>query len=154
QLDNMRAYDWSLMPDVLRGREIFWDFKNPMQESSERILVEQFGQVAQLLKVAQEFGVTTTPVKIDVALRDATRGTGAPATWRKTQEEEQADAEEAAKRQQLQGMAQEMGQAGDVANKLGQGAASLQQAGLIPVGPHGVPQGQQVPKGVPSSAAK
>jgi hypothetical protein len=154
QLDNMNAYDWDQMPDVLRGKDIFWDFKNPMQESSERILVEQFGEMAQLLKVAQEFGLTTPPVNIGVALKDAVRGTGAPATWRKTQEEEAADAQEAAKRQQMMGMANELGMAGDVANKVGQGAASLQQAGLLPVGKHGVPQGQQVPKGVPSSAAK
>lgn len=131
-LDNMKAYDWSLMPDALSGKEIFWTFKNPMQEASERILVSQFGEVMQLVKAAQEFGLQASPVKIDVAIKDAIRGTSAPATWRKTQEEQDQEAAEAQKRQRLAGMAQELATAGDVAGKLGDGAQKLQEAGVLP----------------------
>jgi hypothetical protein len=142
-LDQMKAYDWSQMPDVLSGKEIYWSFKNPMQEASERILVSQFGEVLQLLKAAQEIpgAVQAIPVRLDVALKDAIRGTSAPATWRKTQEEEQEEAQENAQRQKMASIAQEMATAGDVAGKVGQGAQQLQQAGMLP-GPQQQGQGQ------------
>lgn len=149
-LNQMKVYDWSRMPDSLSNRDIFWSFKNPMQEASERILVEQYGEVLQLLQGAQAFGMQVPPVKIEVALKDAVRGTGAPAGWRKTQEEIDADAQEALKRQQIQGMAQELGQAGQVATQVGQGVQKLQGAGLLPPGKHaqgGQPQAPQRGRG-------
>jgi hypothetical protein len=144
-LDNMKAFDWGLMPELLKGRDIFWTFKNPMQEASERILVSQFGEVLQLVKAAQEFGLQASPVKIDIALKDAVRGTSAPSTWRKTEEEEEAEAREAAVRAKIAGAAQELATAGQVAEQVGKGAQQLQQAGALPLPPHQAAEAGMLP---------
>jgi hypothetical protein len=144
-LDNMKAFDWGLMPDLLKGRDIFWTFKNPMQEASERILVSQFGEVLQLLKAAQEFGMQTSPVKLDVALKDAVRGTSAPATWRKSQEEEEAEAKQQEVRSKIAGAGQELAAAGQIAEQIGKGAQSLQQAGVLPLPPHQAAEAGMLP---------
>jgi hypothetical protein len=137
-LDNMRAFDWSLMPDMLKGRDIFWTFKNPMQEASERILVSQGMEVMEIIKAAQEFGLKASPVKTDVVVKDMIRGTSAPATWRKTQDEEDAEAAEMAVRQKIASAAQEVATAADIAGKVGQSAQQLQAAGMMPP-PQGLP---------------
>jgi hypothetical protein len=148
-LDNMRAFDWGLMPDLLKGRDIFWTFKNPMQEASERILVSQFGEVLQLVKAAQEFGLQSSPVRLDIALKDAVRGTSAPATWRKTEEEEQAEAQEKAVRAKIAGAAQEIGMAGQIAEQVGKGAQQMQEAGMVPLPPHRQAEAAGVPLPAP-----
>jgi hypothetical protein len=144
-LDNMKAFDWSLIPDVLKGSDIFWTFKNPLQEVSQRALVSQYMEVLQLVKAAQEFGVSTSPVKLDVALKDAVRGTSAPATWRKTDEEEEAEAKEAAMRAKLAGAAKEIAAAGQVAEQVGKGAQQMQQAGMLPLPPHQAAEAGMLP---------
>jgi hypothetical protein len=144
-LDNMKAFDWSLIPDVLKGSDIFWTFKNPLQEVSQRALVSQYMEVLQLVKAAQEFGVSTSPVKIDIALKDAVRGTSAPATWRKTDEEEEAEAKEAAMRAKLAGAAKEIAAAGQVAEQVGKGAQQMQQAGMLPLPPHQAAEAGMLP---------
>jgi hypothetical protein len=154
-LDNMKAFDWSLIPDMLKGRDIFWTFKNPMQEASERVLVSQFGEVLQLVKAAQEFGLSASPFKLEVGLKDAIRGTSAPATWRKTEEEEEAEAKQAEVKAKIAGAAQELAAAGQVAEQVGKGAQQLQQAGVLPMSPAqraeaGMPMPPQQGGGLPS----
>ena len=134
-LDNMKAFDWGLMPDILRGRDIFWTFKNPMQEASERILVTQFQEVLQIIAAAKEFGLQSTPAKLDVMTKDAIRGVSAPAKWRKTAEEEEAEAQQALARQKIAGAVQEIATAGQVAQQVGAGAQQMQQAGMLPAPP-------------------
>jgi hypothetical protein len=157
-LDNMRKFDWSLMPDELRGMDIAWAFKNPMQEASQRILVSQYGEVLQIVKAAQEFGLKSSPIRLDVAVKDAIRGTSAPATWRKTDEEEQAEAAEMAARAKIASAAQEIATGADVLNKVGQSAQQLQQAGILPAPPQqqpggGAPQALPAPSLAPRQQA-
>jgi hypothetical protein len=120
------------MPDALHHRDVFWAFKNPMQEASERILIQQGTEVMQIVKALQEFGLTYNPARVSVMAKDMIRGTSAPATWRKTEAEEQAEMAETAKRRLIAGAAQEIAAAGDVATKVGEGAQALQIAGLLP----------------------
>lgn len=150
-LDNMGAFDWSQMPDGLSGADITWTFKNPMQEASSRILVSQYQEALGLIQsgfeIAQATGQQITiPVKLDVALKDALRGTSMPASWRKTPAEEEAEAQAAAEQaaeqeeqaDQLQA-AQELAGAAEIAEQTGKGMQSLQSAGVIPM-----PVGRQI----------
>jgi hypothetical protein len=133
-LANMKRIDFELMPDALMERDVFWSFKNPMQEASSRILISQFGEVLQLIKAAQEFagGQLPSPIRLMSALEDAIRGTSAPAAWRKTEEEKEADQAALDQRKMLAGAAQEIAAAAEVAGKVGEGAVKLQQAGMLP----------------------
>ena len=150
-LDNMGAFDWSQMPDDLSNADITWTFKNPMQEASSRILVSQYQEALGLIQsgfeIAQATGQPITiPVKLDVALKDALRGTSMPASWRKTPAEEEAEAQAAAEQAaeqeeqatQLQA-AQELAGAAEIAEQTGKGMQSLQSAGVIPM-----PAGRQI----------
>jgi hypothetical protein len=144
-LDNMKAFDWSLIPDVLKGSDIFWTFKNPMQEASERILVSQGMEVMQIIKAAQEYGLKASPARLDVVVKDMIRGTSAPATWRKTEEEEEAEAKDAAMRAKLAGAAAEIERVGQVAEQFGKGAQQLQQAGALQLPPHQAAEAGMLP---------
>lgn len=138
-LNNMKAFDWSGAPKDLRGADITWAFMNPMQEASSRILVSQFGEVGQLIQAGMQMGVRMSPIKMDVALDDAIRGTSAPSSWRKSEQEKaaemqalaDADAKMAAQ-QQMANVAQELATGGQVAEQVGAGAQSLRDAGLLP----------------------
>lgn len=152
---NMNAFDWSLMPDALKGTDIAWSFKNPLQEASSRSLISQGQEVMQIIQAAQQFGMNVAPVKVDVMVKDMVRGTSAPATWRKTPEEEEAEAQQMAMRAKIASVAQELSAGADVASKLGQGAQALQQAGLMkgPQNPQGGAQQQEQPLPEPEDAA-
>lgn len=144
RLANMKKFDWSLQPQSLHHTDVFWAFKNPMQEASSRILVSQGMEVMQIIKAAQEFGLQVSPVKSDIVVKDMIRGTSAPATWRKTQEEEEAEAKEAAVRAKIEGAAREIAAAGQIAEQVGKGAQQMQEAGMAPLPAH-----RQVEAGLP-----
>jgi hypothetical protein len=159
-LDNMGAFSWAEMPDGLSGADITWTFKNPMQEASSRILVSQYQEALGLIQsgfeIAQATGQPITiPVKLDVALKDALRGTSMPATWRKTPAEEEAEAaaaQEAAAEQQekddqLQA-AQEVAGVVEMEESAGNALQSLQNAGVVPM-----PKSRMAPAGKPRKAA-
>lgn len=138
-MNNMKMFDWSNAPQALSGSDFTWAFQNPMQEASSRILVSQFGEVGQLLKAAQEFGVTLSPIKMGIALGDAIRGTSAPSSWRKSEEEKEAEraalADAQAKMQAqaaMAGAAQELSTGAQVAQQVGDAALSLRESGLLP----------------------
>ena len=138
---NMRRFDWSLMPDGLQGKDIYWSFKNPMQAASTRILVSQFQECLGLIAAAKQMGLQTSPIQISTALKDAIRGTGAPAQWRTTEEEEMAAAKEALQRQKIAGAVNDLGTMVDMAGKAGESVQKLRDAGIArtPFQPDGMP---------------
>ena len=138
---NMGCFNWDEMPRLLAGKDIYWSFKNPMQAASTRILISQFKECLELIGMAQQFGVSSSPIQVRTALKDAVRGVGVPATWRTTEEEEMAQIKDAAMRQKLASAAQELGQITELAGKAGEAAGSLRDAGLarMPFQPDGVP---------------
>lgn len=131
-MQRMKMFDYEDMPDILSKRDISWAFKNPMQEASERILVEQFQENLGIEKMAMEAGATTPRLNVSKARDDALRGTGAPARWRKTDPEIEQEEQEAAAKKRLDAAAQEIAGGAAVAGQVGAAAQSLQTAGMLP----------------------
>lgn len=132
--DHMRAmnlFDVEAMPQILSGSDFTWRFKNPMQEASTRILVEQFQEALMIEGSAEKMGVSVRRLDINRARDDALRGSGVPAVWRRTEESMEMEAEEMAKRQKLEAVAQELSTGAGVAGQIGQAAQSLQGAGMM-----------------------
>lgn len=129
---NMKMFDTDFMPDILRKREFTWSFKNPMQEASTRILVEQFNEALGIERAAMEAGSKAPRLNVGVARDDALRGSGGPAKWRRTDEELDAEAEQMAAKEQAASVAQTIDGGALVADNVGKAAQSLQGAGLLP----------------------
>ena len=128
----MKQFDIEMMPDVLSKMNITWSFKNPMQEASTRILVEQFQEALTIENAAKNGGAMTTRLNVDFARDDALRGSGGPARWRRANEDLEAEAKAAASKAKLAAAASEIGAGADVAGRVGQAAQSLQGAGMLP----------------------
>ncbi len=131
-LKQMKRFDWEAMPKILSSTDINWGFKNPMQEASQRVLVEQFQEALGIEKMAMEAGVRTPRLKIADARDDALRGSGGPARWRKTNEEVGAETDEAAARAKIASAGQELATGAEVAERVGGAVQSLQGAGVLP----------------------
>jgi hypothetical protein len=152
-LDNMKKIDWGRVPENLGGSDFAWAFESPIQQARYRIMVEQFRDTLQVVAAAKEMGYMASPVKIDVAVRDAVRGIGGPATWRKTVEEQNEEAEE---NQAKLEAAETMGAAEQMSSIANQAGEAGQKLGLIPPGgPMSPSVDQAVPaeNGIPSNAA-
>jgi hypothetical protein len=124
-LRNMKKFDWSYIPDELSGADFTWAFESPIQQAQDRILVEQFKASLEVLAMGAQSGATAKPLHINVAMRDAIRGVGGPATWRKTVEEQQEEAAAAAQEQQIMSAMQELSQGATVASQVGDAANKL-----------------------------
>lgn len=125
-LRNMRAFNMEMIPDALAGQDFTWTFESPIQRAQDAVLVEQFKGSLEVMALGLQGGALSKPLIIDRAMRDAIRGVGGPATWRKTAKEQQAEAEQAAQERMIQKAMAQVGQgaqiasqAGDAANKLG-----------------------------------
>jgi hypothetical protein len=138
-LANMQVFDFSQMPDDLAEENLSFRFKNPMQEASERVLVQQYQEVLQILEAAKAAGVKANPINLETATRDAIRGTGAPAKWGRTDDEIAAEAEQMAEAeeeammlQEVMGAAQAAGAVGDAGQKITQALAPPQGQKALP----------------------
>jgi hypothetical protein len=135
-LANMQKFDWSQMPEALMNKDIFWSFKNPMQQASGQILIQQFQQCLEIMALGAQAGINSSPINVKLAQHDAIAGTGSPATWRTTKEEEARQEQEALLKQTLVTAAQAIGGAGQAAEQVGRGAQAVaggaQQLGLLP----------------------
>ena len=160
-LRNMNKFDWRRVPQPLLGADITWAFESPIQEAQDRVLTEQFKASLEVLALGKQMGANTQPIHIDKAMRDAIRGVGGPAIWRKTVEEQEQEIQQAMQEKMMQKAMGEAGQvaqiasqAGEAANKLGfQPSADkmlMAQArgqGAGGAGGPGVAQGEEVPEG-------
>ncbi len=139
-LQNMKKIDFSAMPDELSDADITWAFESPIQQAQQRMLVEQFMETASVLGVGLQAGAAASPVHIDEALSDAIRGIGVPAAWRKTKDEQAAEAEQNAQAAMIENAAAEVGMGAEVAGQVGEAGQKL---GLLPSGAAGAAQGGQ-----------
>lgn len=135
-LSNMGRFDFANMPDALSSSEFHFAFESPIQAAASRTLVSQFGEVLQLLAAGQQAGVGYNPINLEKALRDAIRGTSAPADWRKSEAEIAAELEQAAEQAQMQKALAEAEQVAEVAGKAGEAAGKVRD-GMAP--PQAVP---------------
>ncbi len=107
------------MPDILKGREINWQFESPLQAANDRVKSQAFQQSMELLaQAAQIDPAVRHDFNLDKAFRDALSGI-APADWQVP--EEQAEQGKAQERQmaQLQQAAAAVGQGAEVAGQVG-----------------------------------
>lgn len=131
-LDNMGKIDWSVLPQGLRNAEVNWAFQSPIEETQTRLLAEQCMETMTLVSQAQQLGIVkTSPLNGDRMLKDAVRGIGGPATWRKTDEEMAAEEEAMAMKEQIAGALQEAAAGAEVAGNIGGAAQQLQGAGIL-----------------------
>lgn len=152
-LVNMKAIDFERMPDALSDVDTGWEFETPIQQAESRLLVEAFMETINVIAVGKQAGITTEPVHLDRALRDAVRGVGGPAYWRKTVEEHEADAEAQDEEMQAQDAMMKVGGAAQTAEQVGNAGQAL---GIIqPPAPAGrAPAGGGAPaEGAPAAAA-
>jgi hypothetical protein len=123
----MDAFPEDEVPDDLRRADVSWSFESPIQVASRRALVSQFQEALGLIGAGMQAGIGTVPVNLDMALKDAIYGIGAPSRWMKTEDDieaEAAQAAEAAMAQQammeVSGAAQVAGQVADTSQRIGQ----------------------------------
>ncbi|MGH6814303.1 MAG: portal protein, partial [Hyphomicrobiaceae bacterium] len=127
-LRNMNMFDTDAMPERLSGAAVAWAFESPLQQAQSRLVVSQFGEVLSLVRMAAEAGVKAMPIYVGKALKDAIRGTGAPATWRKSEAEEAAETEQAEAQQALAGAAQEIAAGSAAVEQASNASLALRQA--------------------------
>lgn len=136
-LRNMGEFDWSLLPEGLQHADITWAFESPLQKAQARLLVQKGEETLSKVFAAKQSGfITVDPVHPAKIVKDVVRGINGPSTWRKSDDEEAAEAEQLAMQQKLRetiaGAAQEIAGAGQVAEQVGKGAQALREGGLLP----------------------
>jgi hypothetical protein len=117
------------IPDSLRGANLRFKFKSPLYEATERRKAIQFEESLGLVKAAVEFDPTSAvEFTTRIALRDALTAIGAPATWKPSEEEADAAAEQMAEQAQMQEAGETMGGAAQVAEQMGKAEQALAAA--------------------------
>lgn len=107
------------MPDILKGREINWQFESPLQEANDRVKAVSFNDASQLLAQAAQLdpGVRFD-LDIDTAFREAL-GAIVPANWVVPKEQSDNAKAQQAQIDRATQAAQAMAGAADVATKVG-----------------------------------
>jgi hypothetical protein len=131
-LYNMKRFDLESMPESLSGTDISWAFESPIQQAQSVLMVEQFKGSLEVMALGMQAGATRNPLDLDKALKDAIRGIGGPATWRKTAEEQEAEAKELAMMKRIKQLAEGVGGGAQVADMVGGAVRKLQDTGMVP----------------------
>lgn len=120
------------IPEELRGEEVVFKFESPLHEAVEKMkgqtLLETAGMVAQIAAVDED---ATLIVDWKKALREAIEGNGAPASWMRSEEDVEQDAEDRAQKMAMAQTMQALEQGAGTAEKAGKAAVSLGEAGLV-----------------------
>jgi len=121
------------IPDVLRGRDVRFQFDSPLQSATERAKATTFAEAQQLLGSAMQFDPSARhEFRLNKALRDAFLGIGTPIDW--LVPEEEAERIKAAERDQQARLAQVQSQldagaaVADVAERAGRAAQEINAA--------------------------
>lgn len=133
---NQGQFPASEVPQGLSGADVAWQFESPMQTSSQRMVVEQFGETLQLIGAATQMGVQSIPIDLDMALRDAVIGTQAPSNWLRPIEEMEEEAMAASQKQALMSEMQEIQGGALVAKDVAEASQEVDQA-MIPAAAKG-----------------
>lgn len=134
----MGKFDFGLMPPQLRGADISWTFESPIQQAQDRLMVEQAKETWLLESMAMKLNPgMASATKADVVLRDAVRGIGGPAMWRKNEDEQAAEAQGKQQAAMMQNMMQMVGGGAEVAGKVGEAAQALRDGGVTPAAGQG-----------------
>ena len=139
-LRNMGFFPLEEVPETLQGADVTWSFESPLMETQSRLLVAKGEETLTKVMAAQQNGIIKVlPVHPDKIMKDVVRGINGPSTWRKSAEEEDAEAQQMDAEQKVKGMiqgaAQEIGTAAQLAEQVGKGAQSLRDGGVLPALP-------------------
>ena len=132
RLRAMNRFRTDIMPDTLSGADIAWGFRNPLQEASTRILVQQFREAIEVETGAANMGVGVMRTDLGIARDDAVRGIGVPAKWRRSNEDMEAEGQAKAKAAAIAKAAQEASAVAGIAQQAGDAAQSMRMGGLLP----------------------
>ena len=128
------------MPQILRGRDITWEFDTPITVATEKALLGLYqGMVQTLVEGAQVDPTVALLADMPKAARGAIDGNGSPPDWLVSEDQfaqlkaqkQQQDAATAAAEQVAHG-ADVATRVGKAAQSAGDAAQSLQGAGLAP----------------------
>jgi hypothetical protein len=127
------------MPQILRGRDINWQFDTPITVAAERALTGAFQSMVQTLTMgAQVDPSVVLNADMDVSTRDAIDGGGAPAKWLRPVEQVKALKKQQDEQRQAAAAAEQVATGADVATRVagaaesaGNAAQSLQNAGAV-----------------------
>lgn len=127
------------MPQILRGRDITWQFDTPITVAVERALKSSFDAMVQtLVEGAQVDPTVALNADMHQATRDAIDGTGAPAKWLLPQEQVNKLKAQHAQQEAAAHAAEQVAQGADVATRVagaaesaGNAATALQGAGAM-----------------------
>ncbi len=114
-------------PESLQGRDVTYQFQNPLREARERQVLEQFQESIGVIGAAAQLDPSVAQnVNADRMFRDAF-GVAAPADWLLTEEETSQRKQAAAEAEQAQQALSELSQGAEVAQQVGQAAQTFQQ---------------------------
>lgn len=134
---NMGHFPVNEVPQDLQSADVAWQFDSPLQVASRRAAVTQFQETLGLIAAGAQAGITAIPVDLDVALKAAIHGVGAPAKWMKSDGAMEQEAAQAAEQAAAQSAMLEAQQAAEVAGQVADTSQRIGQAMLPP--PQGAP---------------
>ena len=121
------------MPESLSGKETEFAFESPLRDTVDRMKGQQLAESSQLLiGAAQLDPASVKMLDVRVALRDALRGIGTPASWMLDEDvfdKLAADMEKAQQAQAATAMAGEMGAVVEQGGTAAQAVQSAQEQG-------------------------
>lgn len=117
------------IPQALRGKDLKFRYTNPLREAMAKRKVVAFQDTTQLLAAAAQIKPDSLAiVDVNTMLRDAVRGTGAPATWFKGEEELAAEQAMQAQMQKLMQTGGMIGNGAEIAKKVADAEFAVKQA--------------------------
>lgn len=134
QMANMGAFGGrDLIPDALSDEEITWSFQTPIQEASSRLMVERGQETMAIVAQAQQLGmIQASPVHGTLVVKDMIRGVNGPATWRKNEDEEEAEAEMIEAKSAIEGAANELATGAEVVSQVSDASMKAEAAMMPP----------------------
>lgn len=117
------------IPEPLRGKDLKFRYTNPLREAMAKRKVVAFQDTSALLAAAAQIKPDSLAiVDVNTMLRDAVRGTGAPATWFKSEDELAAEQAMQAQMQKLMQTGGMISQGADIAKKVADAEFATKQA--------------------------
>jgi hypothetical protein len=117
------------MPQILRGRDITWDFDTPIATAANKALTGSFQAMLQTLVAGAQVDPSVALLAdIPTAARDAIDGDGAPAKWLVSEDKFQALKAQKQQQDAAAAAAQQVANGADVATRVGQAAKSAGDA--------------------------
>jgi hypothetical protein len=115
------------IPESLQGVDVEFKFESPLIEARDQELARTFVDSIGLLSQAVQLDPGQAHVlNVEVALREALRGRGTPATWVNSVDDVERKAAETREAQKAAGAAQQLAMGGQAAEAVGRGVKAIE----------------------------